>query len=233
MRWNTPLSEAHAIRLLERMETPPGATVLDLGCGWGELLIRSVLLASPDPGPSATGVGVDSDPAMVTRGRALAAARAAADRVSFVCAAADAWTEPADRVLCVGAAHAWRDARQALPALAGLVRPGGRLLFGDGCWEKPPTDAARALFGDGVLLLAELVSAALAAGWHILELSCADQHEWDEFESTWRAGRQEWLMSSPDDPRARALQAELDARVTEYVTVYRGQLGFCYLILVR
>jgi cyclopropane fatty-acyl-phospholipid synthase-like methyltransferase len=144
MRWNTPLSEDHARRLIERLQTPSGSSVLDLGCGWGELLMRSVLLASEEPGPAATGIGVDSDPSMVEPGRALAAARGAADRVSFARASADAWKEPADRVLCVGAAHAWGDARRALAALAGLVRPGGRLLFGDGCWEKPPTDAARA-----------------------------------------------------------------------------------------
>jgi SAM-dependent methyltransferase len=231
MRWNTPLSADHAATLIECLDVASGACVLDLGCGWGELLIRLVSLAATGPGGAVTGVGVDTDALVLQRGRALAAERGVAGQVSFVCAGAQAWKEPADRVLCVGAAHAWGDARQALPALAKLIRPGGRLLFGDGCWEKPPTDAARALFGDSVLSLAEVVAVALAAGWHVLELSCADQREWDEFESTWRAGRQEWLLSYPDDPRAAAVQAELDARLTEYVTVYRGELGFCYLIL--
>jgi cyclopropane fatty-acyl-phospholipid synthase-like methyltransferase len=33
MRWNTPLSEDHAARLIEGLGVAPGARVLDLGCG--------------------------------------------------------------------------------------------------------------------------------------------------------------------------------------------------------
>ncbi|MGO9488464.1 MAG: hypothetical protein ACLQBB_05490 [Solirubrobacteraceae bacterium] len=64
-------------------------------------------------------------------------------------------------------------------------------------------------------------------------MSTADRREWDEFESTWRAGREEWLLANPDNDRAEAERAELDARLDEYVTVYRGVLGFCYLVLAR
>ena len=39
MRWNTPLPVDHAELLLDRLELEPGADVLDLGCGWGELLL--------------------------------------------------------------------------------------------------------------------------------------------------------------------------------------------------
>ncbi|MGH3717034.1 MAG: SAM-dependent methyltransferase, partial [Micromonosporaceae bacterium] len=42
MRWNTPLSEEHAELLLSRLDLAPGVRVLDLGCGWGELLLRAV-----------------------------------------------------------------------------------------------------------------------------------------------------------------------------------------------
>jgi hypothetical protein len=56
------------------------------------------------------------------------------------------WNTPADRVICVGAAHAWGGTAAALSELAGVVPPGGRLLYGDGCWEREPTDAASALY---------------------------------------------------------------------------------------
>ncbi|WP_346537033.1 class I SAM-dependent methyltransferase [Micromonospora sp. DPT] len=45
MRWNTPLSEQHAALLLQRLDIRPGTRVLDLGCGWGELLLRAVAAA--------------------------------------------------------------------------------------------------------------------------------------------------------------------------------------------
>ena len=150
-----------------------------------------------------------------------------------MCQSAATWDRPADRVLCVGAAHAWPGTAETLAALAGLTRPGGRLLFGDGYWERPPTEAAAALFGDDVRPLGALVAQAGAAGWRVLHMSCADQREWDAFESTWRAGQEEWCLRHPTAPQAEEVRRHLDARLSEYVDVYRGVLGFCYLVLGR
>lgn len=229
MRWNTPLSEAHAARLLDRLEVGGGDLVLDLGCGWGELLMRAVAAG----GDTTRGVGVDTNAELLGRGRALAAERGLDTQVRFLQEPAGEWAEPADRVLCVGASHAWGGSQRALSELAKVLEPGGTVLFGDGCWERPPTGAAWGLFGGSVRPLAEIVEHAVAAGWRVRHLSTADQHEWDEFESTWRAGREDWLRANPHDPRAPSVRAELDARLAEYVGVYRGVLGFCYLVLTR
>jgi hypothetical protein len=120
-----------------------------------------------------------------------------------------------------------------LPALGAVVRPGGRLLFGDGCWERPPTPAAAALFGEDVLPLEAVVEHASAAGWRVLHLSTADQREWDDFEATWRAGRQECLLEHSDDSQAEEVRTVLDDQLREYVAGYRGVLAFCYLVLAR
>jgi SAM-dependent methyltransferase len=228
MRWNTPLSEEHAQLLLERLDIRPGASLLDLGCGWGELLLRAVNTAGVT-----TGIGVDTDTQAIARGRALAVDRGLDGRVTLIVGSVDAWHQAADRVICIGAAHAWNGAQAALTALGGHVRPGGRLLFGDSCWEHPPTDDAARLFGDDVQALNDLVECAQGAGWRILHLSTADQREWDDFESTWRAGRQEWLLSNPNHEQAPAVRDELDVQVRQYVGTYRGVLGFCYLVLGR
>jgi SAM-dependent methyltransferase len=255
MRWNTPLSEEHATLLLDRLDIRPGARVLDLGCGWGELLLRAVAaggatgsaathhspatgsaatLQSPATGePSITGIGVDTDEAGLARGRALAADRSLDRRVTFVNGEAAAWREPADRVLCVGASHAFGGTYAALDALADLVPSGGRLLFGDGVWERPPSAEALEIFGTDVVPLADLVEHARVRGWRVLHFSVADQREWDEFEAGSRAGRQEWLLAHPDDPRAAHLREDLDTRLREYVDIYRGVLGLGYFVLAR
>ena len=105
------------------------------------------------------------------------------------------------------------------------------MLYGDGCWEhgEPPRDAA-SIFDD-VVRLHDLVTEASAAGWRVVHLTTADQREWDEFESGWRAGREEWLASNPSDPRAAEVRTSIDARLMEYLDVYRGVLGFAYLVL--
>ncbi len=238
MRWNTPLSEDHATLLLEQLDVGQGARVLDLGCGWGALLLRAVGDAAASVGGPGSvgdgviGVGVDTDAAALDRARALAVELGLGERVTFINQQAEAWTDPADRVICVGSSHALGGTEKMFSALAAVTTPGGRALVGDGCWERPPTDAAATEF-DELVHLNEVVALAAAAGWRILHVSTADQREWDVFESTYRLGRQEWLLANPTDPRAQEVREELDAQLTEYLTVYRGILGFCYLVLGR
>ncbi len=227
MRWNTPLSEEHADLLLDRLEVAAGAELLDLGCGWGELLIRAVARS-----PGTTGTGVDTAQSALLRAGRSAAERGVLERIAFVAENASTWTGSADRVLCIGASQAWGGTSDALRSLRTSVRPGGRLLFGDGCWEQPPSPAAVDLFGPGILTLDALIDQAAQSGWAVLHLSTADQREWDDFESTWRSGRQEWLMSHPGDPRASAIRTQVDGQLREYVNTYRGVLGFVYLVLV-
>ncbi len=89
-----PLSQARAAQLTERLTRNHPGTVLDIGCGWGELMLR-ILAAAPD----ATGVGIDIDDDDLARGRAAAQARGLADRFTFACESGIGTTRgPADLV---------------------------------------------------------------------------------------------------------------------------------------
>lgn len=229
MRWNTPLSEEHADGLIADLAIHAAESVLDLGCGWAELLTRVLRRADAQ----CRGIGVDTDGALLERAAALVARCGLEQRVTLVQRPAAEWVTPADRVICIGASHAWGGTAAALQALSTVVNPGGRLLFGDGCWEGVPTAEALAIFGRDVLPLAELIARARSAGWRVLGVSTADQREWDAFESSWRRGREEWLLAHPEHPNAEEIREELDDRLREYVSDYRRVLGFCYLILAR
>jgi SAM-dependent methyltransferase len=228
MRWNAPLSQGHAELLMDRLDVRPGALVADLGCGWGELLLQVIARAG-----QATGTGVDDDAGALGRARRLAAERHLDGRVQFAQADVTRWTGTAGRVLCVGASHAFGGTACALDALAKVVPAGGWLLFGDGYWEAAPSAAATEMFGEQVLCLAGLLEACRSAGWRVIHMSVADQREWDDFESTFRAGRQEWLLTHPGDPRAAGVRDWLDARERQYIEVYRGVLGFAYFVLAH
>lgn len=229
MRWNAPLSVEHANVLLDRMSLGPGQAIADLGCGWGELLMNAVARAGP--GAAGTGIDLDEPP------EALPGARDEAGRrhldVQFVKADASAWRGTADRVLCVGSSHAFGGTAAALRALAAHVPPGGRLLFGDGFWARPPSPEAAAMFGEETMPLPDLMEACRAEGWRVIHLSTASQLEWDDFESTFRAGRQEWLLANPGHPRAAEIRDWIDASERQYITVYREVLGFAYLVLAH
>jgi SAM-dependent methyltransferase len=221
LRWNTPLSDEHAGLLLDWLA--PDGHVVDLGCGWGELLLRAVARGG-------TGTGVDTDADALDRGRRAAASRGLP--VSFVEGPAESWQGVADRALCIGSSHTLGGTRAMLTRLAELV-PQGRALIGDGCWPAPPTPAAHNIFGDEVLPLADLAAACADAGWQVLHLSTASQSEWDAFESRHRAGPREWLLANPTDPRAPEVARLHRSREQEYLTAYRGVLGFAYLVLAR
>ena len=229
MRWNTPLSESHAELLLDRLSVDRHSVLVDLGCGWGELLLRAV---SRPGGPPARAAGVDTDEALLARARRLASGYGVSEHVEFLRLNAADWTGPTNRVICIGASHAWGGTEKALRALLTQTEPGGRLVFGDGYWQAEPSPRAQAIFGS-LSSLQAVVGYASALGWRVLHVSSADQREWDEFESDWRRGREEWLLHNPSAKQAQALREKLDERLQEYLSIYRGVLGFCYLVLAR
>ncbi len=99
----SPLSAERADRLVRFLADDLVGTVLDLGCGWGELLLQ--VLASA---PEARGTGIDTDGVSLAHGRELARQRGLADRVTLL--DGDARTEApphVDAVICIGASQIW------------------------------------------------------------------------------------------------------------------------------
>ncbi|MFI7315435.1 SAM-dependent methyltransferase [Streptomyces venezuelae] len=239
LTFHGPLSEARAQRIVERLAAAGPRTVLDLGCGWGELLLR-ILEAAPD----ATGIGVDIKGEDLDRGRAAARERGLDGRVRFLEETVkDTARGPADVVLCLGASQAFSSAApaeataEALRALRGLVNPGGRVVLGEGFWEREPT--ARELAGmwpDAAsgdhLYLGDLVDAAVEAGFRPLWVETASADEWEEFESGYRSDVEEWLAAHPGHPEAAATRSRVDAQRSSWLRGYRGVLGITYLTLV-
>jgi len=231
MSFNAPLAETHANEIADRLAAAGPADVLDIGCGWGELLLR-VLARTPN----ATGLGVDTDAEMLSRGALTAAQRGLAQRVAFGNAPATAVDRQADLVICVGASHAFGGPRAALTALIQHVRPGGRLFFGEGLWN-PQVKVAQPdlVWADLFDLpdLAALVDLAVTTGYRSLFTETATPAELDDFESRYLADSEEWLLAYPKHPRASEVRAVADEHRRRWLHGYRGAFGFAYLTLGR
>jgi cyclopropane fatty-acyl-phospholipid synthase-like methyltransferase len=78
LTFHGPLSEERASRLTGELAAGTPATMLDIGCGWGELMLR-ILAAVPD----ASGTGVDIDGGDISRARGNAAERGLDGRATF------------------------------------------------------------------------------------------------------------------------------------------------------
>jgi SAM-dependent methyltransferase len=230
LEFNAPLDSDHARRLVASLRPLRGASIVDLGCGWAELLLRVL-----EDEPTARGVGIDRDVAAIDRARTNVEARGLHDRVRLECGDAAAWSDRTDVAIVVGASHAWGGIAATLEAVRPLLRPGGRLLLGEGFWERSPTSEALAALDarvDEFSTLAGLVDLCSADGYRLLAVSTASLPEWDDFESRFAAGRERWLLQHPDAPDAADVRAEIDAHRNGWLHGYRGVLGFAYLTLV-
>ncbi|MEU8751822.1 SAM-dependent methyltransferase [Streptomyces chartreusis] len=238
LTFHGPLSEARAQGLVRRLTSTNPRTVLDIGCGWGELMLR-VLAAAPQ----ATGVGVDLNAEDLARGRRNAEARGLAERARFVEESATGTSRgPADLVLCVGSSQALGAAEppghfaEALRELRRLVSDDGRVLLGEGFWQRPPTDAELAGMWPGAAAsdhhdLAALLDLVVAAGFRPEWTETANPDEWEEFESAYQADVEVWLARNPGHPLADETRERLDRHRAQWMS-YRGVLGLAYLTLV-
>jgi cyclopropane fatty-acyl-phospholipid synthase-like methyltransferase len=239
LTFHGPLSEARAARLVARLTRNSPRTVLDIGSGWGELMLR-ILAAAPE----ATGLGLDTDEGDLARGRDNASARGLEDRVTFIRESAVGTTRgPADLVLCLGASHALTEVQPpghtaaALRELRRLVTPRGRVLLAEGFWHRTPTEAelagmwpgtSAAEFGD----LASLVDQAVGAGFRPAWIETATLEEWEDFESGYQCDEEEWLAAHGDHPKAAGVRAQVDQHRSFWLRGYYGLLGQAYLTLV-
>ena len=226
-----PVAPAELVTLVQRLgPVPAGGTVLDLGCGHGRWLLEVL-----DRYPGTTGVGVDR--ALPAELAEVTDARGLADRVRWVQADAQGWSidEPADVVLCVGATHAFGGLDGTLAAARRFLRPGGRLLLGDGIWAAPPSPAALAaleMAPEDMPDLAGLVDRVQAAGWepgygHVSSLA-----EWDHYEFSWTGSLTAWaLHEAPSEAEREAALAIAREHRTAWLRGWRQHLGFVTVVL--
>lgn len=237
----SPLSPERGQRLVNFLATDLTGNILDLGCGWAELLLQ-VLAAAPD----ARGVGIDTDAVSLAHGRELARRRGLSDRVTLL--DGDARTEApprADAVICIGSSQIWGppvedrlplDYAAALAAIRAAVQRGARVVYGEGIWSRPPTpEAVAPLSGrvDELATLPELVEIAVVHGFAPVAVHEACLDEWDVFESGYAAGWAAWLAGhDPDHLDAAEVRERAARQRAGYLGGYRGIHGMAYLELL-
>lgn len=213
LRFNSPCSDKRASDLVGRLCRARGR-FLDLGCGWGELLLDLV-----EASERATGVGVERRAVYVARARLRAVGRGLDAQVSFVEGDAASEGGAADVVVAVGASGALGGS--TFERLRARMAPGASLLFADAIWASEPTPALREAMGD--LPSEERVEEEAArAGLRAVYRAVSTAAEWDAFEAGWRAP-----FEQSEAPEARAFAAE---RRALYEGGYRGVMGFGWWI---
>ncbi|WP_104483331.1 class I SAM-dependent methyltransferase [Actinokineospora auranticolor] len=229
-----PLSESRADQLVRSLGPLAGRHVVDLGCGWAEFLLRAVATD-----PTATGHGVDLDQAAIEHGRAAASARGLGTRVTLEVGDAGAWSGSADILIVNGASQVFggeptRHTVNALEAGKRLLRPGGRLLLGEGFWEREPSAEnlrRMPITREEYRSMADLVDLTTEHGYRPLWISQASLDEWDTFQSQHALGWEKWLSTHQGHPAFDEVKAKADTHRSFWLHGWRTVLGMAYLTL--
>jgi SAM-dependent methyltransferase len=226
-RIHNPITPDKLATLGAALRLAPGASVLDLGSGSGEMLCTW----ARDQG--VTGTGVDMSQLFTEQAQRRAEELGVAHQVKFIHGDAAGYVsaQKVDVAACVGATWIAGGVAGTIALLAQSLRSGGIILIGEPFWRQlPPTDdVAKGCLAHAItdfLTLPELVASFGQLGYDVVEMVLADQDGWDRYEAAKWLTMRRWLEANPGDEFAPEVRAELNAEPTRYATYTRDYLGW-------
>ncbi len=227
--FSSPVSPEMLDRVLALSGIEHDWRTVDLGCGPGAMALHLAERYGVEV------EAVDRSAIMLDLARGRAAAQPAGKRLSFLQAESTDWlqtAEPCDLLMVVGAGMlvpGAADNAAQLGALAATVKPGGRLLWGETFWKRPPSDLFRAAVGPVAALYAphaDYVAAGEAAGLTPLYAAVSSDQEWDEYAWRYSTAVETYAAQHPDDSEARAMRQRIAGWRKMYLAEGREVMGF-------
>ena len=226
-RIHNPFTPVHLATLGAALRLEPGARILDLGSGSGEMLCTW----ARDFG--IIGTGIDMSQLFTEQAKLRAEELGVADRVEFIHGDAAGYVadEKVGVASCLGATWIGGGVVGTIELLAESLRTGGIILIGEPYWvQLPPTeDVAKGCLAGSIsdyLMLPELLASFGDLDYDVVEMVLADQEGWDRYEAAKWLTMRRWLEANPDDDFAKDVRAKLKSEPERYATYTREYLGW-------
>lgn len=228
-RFLSPISETALDEAVEATGVRAGGAAFDLGCGTAAMALHLA---------ERFGLhvqAVDRSPLMVAEARARIGARGGPGSVELIESGSIEFLNSAgqaDLVLAIGAVgltEGAQDATAVLAALAGSVKLGGAVIWGESMWKKEPSEAVRAILGPTASVYgfhADYVRAGEAAGLTPLYATTATDQDFDAYSWRYTRALEDHLRDHPEDPDAQAVRFRSYGWRSLYLAEGRDTMGF-------
>jgi SAM-dependent methyltransferase len=229
-----PMSVPKFEELIALLRLEPGARVLDIATGKGELIIR---LAERY---GISGVGIDLSPYCVSDARKKHQQRVPNARLTFL-EMDGADYEPQepegfDLVACIGASWIYGGHRGTLQALNAMAAPGGWVVVGEPYWRQdPPVEyletigEERSTYGTHY----ENVQVGQALDLDLAYTLVSNQDDWDRYEGLQWYATEAWAREHPHDPDVKEVLNRVEANREAHLRWGRETLGWAIYVFKK
>lgn len=230
-----PTSLAKLDDVIALLNLKPGAQVVEIACGKGEMLAR--LAERYGIG----GVGIDKSPYCIDDASEKLRQRAPDARIRLLLMdGADYEPESLESfnmAMCIGASWIYKGHRGTLRALKAMVRPGGFILVGEPYWIQEPSveylEADVGLRREDFGSHHNNVVIGEEEGLIPLFTAASSQDDWDRYEALQWFAANEYVAEHPDDPDVPELLARDVQNRKLYLTWARDTLSWALYLFLR
>ena len=226
-----PTSEEKLTRLVDLVQLPTTAHVVDIACGKGEFLIRLV------EAYGVRGVGVDLSPFFIADAERRLRARVPQAGITFTqMDGADFKPDkPHSLTLasCIGASWVFGGHARTLDALVGMAEPDGWVIVGEPYWLREPSDEhlrACGLTRDAFGSHAENVEAGERRGLDLVHTLVSSKDDWDRYEGLQWHAMAEYARADRDDADLPELLERVAKEKSVYLRWGRDALGWAIYV---
>ncbi len=222
-----PVDETKLEQLYDLLELKRNATVIDFGCGKGEMLIR--LVEKYD----IKGLGIDKSPYCVREAEKRKRQRVPEADLRFLEMDGVQYKpetgESSDLAMCIGATWIYGSYRNTVRALGEMTRSSGFVMVGEPFWRtNPPHEYLQSvgLSADSFDTHHGNVTTGESEGLRLVCTLVSSEEDWDRSEGLHWYTAAEYALTHPRDPDVKELLARDSKERESYLRWGREVLGW-------